>query len=239
MAVFLTIISHVMISLGSKESILIANMLTASKVFFVLIIIVFGVFYITPSNWSGFFAFGAIGVYKASSITLLGYGGFDSITSVAEESINVKKDMTRAVFFDTLTCGILYIGVSLVITGITRIDETYRDRATAEVFHRIGATYLSTIVYIGGLVGTLTVGYYSYLVGIRVSAAMGRDGLLPQIVSEMHPKTRVPVKGACVQCIIMIVIVFCMSLEELVEIVTLSFILTFMCMNACCLSLRF
>jgi len=41
------------------------------------------------------------------------------------------------------------------------------------VFNRIGATTLSKVVYIGGLIGTLTVGYYSYLVGIRVSAAMG------------------------------------------------------------------
>jgi len=63
MAVLLTIICHSLISMGSKESIFFANILTASKVVFVLIIIFFGVFYITPSNWTGFFAFGAIGVY--------------------------------------------------------------------------------------------------------------------------------------------------------------------------------
>jgi len=125
MAVAITIISHFLISLGSQESIFFANILTTSKVIFVLIIILFGSFYITPSNWSGFFAFGPLGVYRASSITLLGYGGFDSITSVAEESVDVKKDMTKAVFFDTVTCGVLYIGVSLVVTGITRIDETF------------------------------------------------------------------------------------------------------------------
>jgi len=164
----------------------------------VIIIIVFGVFYVKLSNLSNFFAHGITGVYRASSITLLGYGGFDSITSVAEESENVKKDMMRAVFFDTLTCGVLYIGVSLIVPGISWIDESFRDVATAEVFNWVGATYLAYIVYLGGLVGTLTVGYYSYLVGIRVTAAMAKDGLLPKALSELHPWTWVPVKGAIV-----------------------------------------
>ena len=74
-------------------------------------------------------------MYAASSITILGYGGFDSITSVAEESVNVVKDMPKAVFFDTVTCGALYIGVSLVVTGMSRIDSSFQDTATAEVFH--------------------------------------------------------------------------------------------------------
>lgn len=111
--------------MGTKESISFANLLSSSKVVIVVFIIIAGLFYVKTSNWSNFFSHGITGVYRATSLTLIGYGGFDAITAIAEESENVKRDMTKAVVCDTVLCGILYMGTSIVVCGISVIDSSF------------------------------------------------------------------------------------------------------------------
>jgi len=66
---------------------------------------------------------------------------------------------------------------------------------------------------------------------------MGWDGLLPEILSEINSNSWVPVKGAIIHGILCAMISLIFTLDELVNIVSVAFLVTFASINCCCLSL--
>ncbi|MFI6867673.1 APC family permease [Nocardia sp. NPDC050406] len=173
---------------------------------------------------SGGTSFGWFGLLSAASLVFFAFVGFDVVATTAEETRNPQRDVPRGLFGSLAIVTVLYVGVSLVLTGMVSYTQLADGNATlATAFALHGATWVKNIISIGAIAGLSTVVMVMYLGQTRVLFAMARDGLLPKSLAHTGSKGT-PVRLTVivgVVCALLAGFVDFGTLEEMVNIGTL------------------
>ena len=177
------------------------------KVAAVIFVIVVGAFYVDTANWHPFIPdpivdakgathFGFDGVVTAASIIFFAYIGFDAVSTQAGEAINPTKDVPFAIIASLLICTLLYILVSLVLTGMVKYDTLDLKAPVASAFEGAGLPIAMYIVTIAATAGLTSVMLVMMLSQTRIFLGMAKDGLLPKgLFAAIHPKFKTPWKS--------------------------------------------
>ena len=184
---------------GTKESAKLNNVLVAIKLTVILLFIVLVAGRIDPANYDPFLPFGWEGVCSGAAVVFFAYLGFDAIANSAEEVIDPQRNMPRGIIGSLVIATVLYIIVTLMLTGVTRYSS-YAGVAAPVAFalNEAGIRWGSALVSAGAIAG-LTTGVLVFLGSeSRLIYSMSRDGLLPPAFSRVS-KNGVPAKAvACV-----------------------------------------
>ena len=146
--------------------------------------------FIPPSDGHGNFGFG--GIPTAAASIFFAYIGFDAVSTAAQEAKNPQKDMPIGILGSLVVCTILYILVSLVLTGLVSYKTLNVSAPVALAIDATGVGWGSILVKIGAVFGLATVMLVMLLGQSRVFYSMSKDGLLPKWASAIHPKFRTP-----------------------------------------------
>ncbi|HQY55774.1 MAG TPA: amino acid permease [Dokdonella sp.] len=178
-----------------------ANMaMVILKTALIVLVIVAGSFYVDTSNWHPFIPenvapgkYGWEGVLRGASMVFFAYIGFEAVSVAAQESHNPSRNLPIGMLASLAICTVLYIGMALVMTGLTPYTElgTAEPVVTAVASHPQLA-WLRVIVEIGALIGLASVVLVMVIGQPRIFMIMGRDGLLPPVFTRIHPKYRTP-----------------------------------------------
>ena len=152
-----------------------------------------GIFYINTDNWVPFMPNHFTGVLKGVSAIFFAYIGFDAISTTAEECSNPQRDLPRAMIYSLIICTVVYVIVTLVITGMVNYSE-FKNVADplAYVFEKINLKKIGYIVSISAVVAATSVMIVFQIGQPRIWMSMSRDGLLPKRFSKIHPKFQTP-----------------------------------------------
>ncbi len=180
--------------LGIQESKRASNVLVSIKVMVILLVIILGAFYIHPGNWVPFAPHGLGGVFKGASAVFFAYIGFDALSTTAEECKDPQRDLPRGMFMALGICTLLYVLVTLVLTGMVPFQKLGVGDPLAYVFGPDGANlpWVSAVISVTAVISLFTVLLVYQLGQPRIWMAMSRDGLLPPIFSAIHPRYRTP-----------------------------------------------
>lgn len=181
------------LSVGIRESARINNVMVAIKVIVVLLVIAVGVFHVTPANWHPFMPNGWHGVFGAAAVMFFAFIGFDSVSSAAEEVKNPKRDLPIGIIASLGVCAVLYVAVAAVVTGI--VPSAQFASITHPVSYALqvaGEKWVAGFIDLGAVLGMLTVILVMAYGQTRVIFAMSRDGLLPAMLSRVHPRFATP-----------------------------------------------
>jgi amino acid transporter len=179
--------------IGIKDSKRSANFMVGLKLVVLVIIVLIGVFYINTDNWSPFMPTGFSGVLKGVSAIFFAYIGFDAISTTAEECENPQRDLPRGMIYSLIICTLIYVVVTLVITGMvnyTEFKNVYDP--LAYVFERIDMAKIGFFVSVSAVVAATSVLLIFQLGQPRIWMSMSRDGLLPKRFGKIHPKYQTP-----------------------------------------------
>ena len=198
-AIFIIIVVSTVLIIGIQESARLNGLIVALKVAIVVLVIGLGFGFINhanyvpfvPPNTGEFGHFGWSGVMRAAGVIFFAYIGFDAVSTAAQEAKNPKRDMPIGIIGSLLICTLLYVGFAYVLSGIVNYKDM-TDTAIYEALHNIGYDWLGTGVVIGILAGYTSVILVMLLGQSRVFYSMSRDGLLPKIFSDIHPKFKTP-----------------------------------------------
>ncbi len=178
--------------IGMHESKKSANAMVVFKIIVILFVIAIGFFYVDPANWKPFMPNGFTGVLQGVSAVFYAYIGFDAISTTAEECKNPQRDLPRGMIYALVICTVLYILISLVLTGMVNYSELKVDDPLAFVFDKLGLKWIGYIISISAVVATTSVLLVFQLGQPRIWMTMSRDGLLPKRFSTIHSKYKTP-----------------------------------------------
>ena len=197
---------------GISESAGVNAVIVGIKVTIVIMIIAIGWHYISPANHTpfvlaadaahqGMFQHGWGGVLGGAGVVFFAFIGFDAVSTAAQETIDPGKNMPIGILGSLAVCTVLYILFSWVLTGIAPaldfIDPHKGMEASvayAVKTYMPGYGWLATLVDVAILAGFSSVMLVMLLGQSRVFFSMSRDGLLPRLFAEVHPKFRTPWK---------------------------------------------
>ncbi|NII55603.1 amino acid permease [Luteibacter sp. SG786] len=182
--------------------------------------------FIPPSESAGHFGWG--GVFRGATIVFMSYIGFDAVSTAAGEARNPQRDMPIGILGSLAICTVLYIVVSLVLTGIApfRLLNTAEPVATALSLHP-SLAWLEDIVVVGAICGLASV-ILVLLLGLpRVLLAMAKDGLLPRRLGHVHVRFGTPSTGTAAVGVVAAAIAALFPIGMLSELVSMGTLLAF------------
>jgi APA family basic amino acid/polyamine antiporter len=186
-----------------------------TKVAIVIMVIFIGWGFINPANHTPFIpeptvyvtpqgihhAYGGImGILGAAGVVFFAFIGFDAVSTAAQEAKNPKRDMPIGILGSLVVCTILYVLFSYVLSGVATVDDFRTAGREASVAFAItkympGYAWLSNFVTVAILAGFSSVILVMLLGQSRVFYSMSRDGLVPKVFSDVHPRFKTPYKS--------------------------------------------
>ncbi|ULT58676.1 APC family permease [Neobacillus drentensis] len=135
-------------------------------------------------------------ILAGASLLCFSFLGFDSITTLAEETIDPTKTIPKAIFIILITGALIFIGVSY-ISSMVQPDFTAftnPDAAAVEMATMVGGNLFTSFFLGATLVGTFASGLAAQASVSRVLFAMGRDSMLPKkYFGYVHPRFNTPI----------------------------------------------
>ncbi len=200
-AVFIVCVISMLLMIGIKESANVNAVVVVIKVAVVLVFIGVGVWFVKGSNYVPFIPentgtfgeYGWSGILRAAGVIFFAYIGFDAVSTAAQEAKNPQRNMPIGIIGSLLICTFLYVAFALVMTGLANYTE-FRG-AAAPVAVAIAYTpfkWLQPLIKMAIIAGFTSVILVMLLGQSRVFFSMSRDGLLPKVFSDIHPKFRTP-----------------------------------------------
>ncbi|TAE31460.1 MAG: amino acid permease [Cytophagales bacterium] len=208
------IVTYILVK-GIKEAASTNNIIVIVKVATVIFVIIAGSFYVDVANWTPFIPqsipgdgsvnpnfndgqthYGFDGIVTAAGIVFFAYIGFDAVSTQAGEAINPRKDVPFAIIASLIICTVLYILVSLVLTGMVRYDSLDLKAPVAQAFSDVGLTWAVYLITIAAIAGLTSVMLVMMLGQTRIFLGMAKDGLLPKnLFASIHPTFKTPWKS--------------------------------------------
>lgn len=207
-ALLIVILVSIVLIRGTQESAFVNNIIVALKVAVILVFIILGFGYINsanytpyiPENTGVFGSFGWSGIVRASGLIFFAFIGFDAVSTAAQEAKNPQRDMPIGILGSLVICTILYVLFSHVMTGVANYTAFKGSAAPVAVaIDNMQSPFIQTYLYPAILLAILA-GYTSVILVMlmgqsRVFFSMSKDGLLPPVFSEVHPKFKTPWKS--------------------------------------------
>ncbi|MFD0769468.1 amino acid permease [Bacillus sp. CGMCC 1.60114] len=221
-AVLIILVMTILLSRGVRESARVNNIMVFIKLAVVLLFIFAGFKYVKPDNWTPFMPFGFNGVMVGAATVFFAFIGFDAVSTAAEEVKRPQRDLPIGIIASLLICTVLYIAVSLVLTGIVPFGQLDRSDPVAFALQFIGQDGLAGVISVGAITGITTVMLVMMYGQVRVSYAMSRDGLLPKRFSRVHPKFKTPFLNTWITGIVAALISGLVDLSVLAHLVNIG-----------------
>src|SRR5580704_3553194 len=212
-AILILLMLTLLLIKGTSESATVNAIIVALKVSIVLIFIVVGWKFINPANHTpllipdnfdaahaGTYKHGLLGVLGGAGIVFFAFIGFDAVSTAAQETKNPGRDMPRGILGSLAICTVLYILFGYVLTGVGNWTEFLKAGKEASVAYAVqnhmpGYGWLATAITVAILFGFSSVILVMLLGQSRVFYSMAKDGLLPKLFADIHPKFRTPYKA--------------------------------------------
>ena len=257
-AVLITVIVTTILVVGIKESARFNATMVLIKVSIVLFIIGVGAFYMNTANWANFAPFGyggltffgytlgnvdvngkPVGMLAGAASIFFAYIGFDAVSTHSEEAKNPQRDLPIGIIASLVTCTILYILVSGVLTAMVPYDKIGVEAPVSGVFKTVGLDWAGYLISLGALTGMTSVLLVMMLSQPRVLLAMARDGLIPpSFFSAVHPKFRTPHRSTILTGVFVGVMGALLPLEILSDLVNIGTLLAIVIVCAAVLDMR-
>ena len=221
-AVFIGLAVTVLLLFGTRESARVNAVLVSIKIVALTLFIVLSLPVMKMENFEPFAPLGFTGISAAAASIFFAYVGFDAVSTAAEETKNPQRNLPIGLIGSLVVCTIFYLLVSAgaigsigaqpirdAVTG-AGLDpgsrEMYEvcsqvgnagalacsDEPLAHVLRELGWERVSRLIGLAAFLALPSVILMMLFGQTRIFFSMSRDGLLPEVLSRIHPKYKSP-----------------------------------------------
>jgi len=178
---------------GIRQSAIVNNVLVVSKILILLFFIVFGLGFVNFNNFNPVAPNGFLGVVEGTSLIFFAFFGFARVTILAEEIKDASRTIPRAIILSLALSTVLYALVGFVAVGL--VGSNSLSQSASPLASAISVTRNLTalfVVSLGAIIATASVLLTTILGVSRMTFAMARNGQLPTLLSQTHPRFQTP-----------------------------------------------
>lgn len=237
-AFVIVVLITVLVFVGIYETKVANNIMVLVKLVILMVIIGVGAFWVNPENWSPFAPNGMGGVMKGVAGVFFAYIGFDAISTTAEECENPQHDLPRSMILSLLITTVLYVLISLVLTGMVYYGDLAVGDPLAYVFERVGLTRFSGVIAVSAIIAMTGVLLVFQVGQPRIWMSMSRDGLLPKRFSRLHPRFRTPAFATIVAGIFVAIPSLFLNLNMVTDLTSIGTLFAFVLVSGGILLLK-
>jgi len=245
-AFLIVLVVTAILIVGVRESANVNSVIVFTKVAVVITLIVLGVPFIVPANWSPFIPpntghfgeFGWSGILTGAGKIFFAYIGFDAVSTAAQEAKNPQRDVPRGILGSLVACTILYVLFAAVLTGVVHYTELNTPAPVASLVDKIQMPFMGPAMKLGAIAGLTSVMLVMLYSQARIFWIMATDGLLPKAFSTLHPKFRTPYLSSALTGIIVAITGGVFPIGTLGDMVSIGTLFAFVLVCAGVLVLR-
>jgi APA family basic amino acid/polyamine antiporter len=221
---------------GVSESARFNALMVMVKTGIVILVILFGLPHVhfsnlhpfIPPNQGTFGKFGVTGIMAASGMIFFAYIGFEAVSVAAQEAKNPRRDLPIGILGSLAICTVLYMGMAVVLLGITDWRTLDVPNPVSFAVGKIAAMqWLVMPINIGAMVGLASVVFVGLYGQSRVFYSMARDGFLPPAFSAVHKRFKTPHRGTIITGFFAALLAAVFPLDVLADLVSIGTLLAF------------
>ena len=199
-AFLIVLVVTAILIVGVRESANVNSVIVFVKVGVVISLIILGIRFIVPANWSPFIPpntgsfghFGWSGILTGAGKIFFAYIGFDAVSTAAQEAKNPQRDLPRGILGSLVVCTLLYVLFAAVLTGIVPYTQLDGPAPVAIAVDRMQMPFMGQAMKLGAIAGLTSVMLVMLYSQARIFWIMSSDGLLPKAFSKLHARFRTP-----------------------------------------------
>ena len=228
----------VVLVVGVKESARLNSGMVVLKLLLVLAFVGVGAFYVMPANWHPFAPNGFTGIMTGASVVFFAYIGFDAVSTTAEEAKNPQRDMPIGIIGSLVICTILYVAVTVVLTGMVPSAKLGVDDPLAVALQTAGLQKLAGVFSFGTVIAMTAVLLVFQLGQPRILMSMSRDGLFFKAFGSVHPKYGTPYFGTIFTGVFVAIPAMFFDLNSIIDFTNIGTLFAFILVSAGVIALR-
>ncbi len=222
------------------------NIITMAKIVILSVFIFFGVKQvlsmpeITAENFTPLFPLGFSGVLAVMGLTFIAFEGYDLIATVSEEVKEPRRTIPKAIMLSLSITIVIYLLVVFTSIGAVPSAEglptwqllgKYQEMGIIRAAQGFMPKFGVILILGGGLFATLSALNATIMASSRVAFSMGRDWMLPNLLSRVHSVRRTPVLAISISGLLFMVVAITLPLEIIGISSSLLFLMTFALVN--------
>ncbi|XP_050420520.1 cationic amino acid transporter 2-like [Adelges cooleyi] len=251
--VFILLVTGV-VAWGVRESTAINNIFTTLNFLTIVSVVVTGWFYVDIYNWNipksaipagvnggegGFLPFGWSGMIAGAAKCLYGFIGFDTITTIGDETKNPKRTIPLAIVISLACITTVYCAVAVVMTMMWPYYDQDPFAPLPAIYEHLGVPYIQYMVTVGAISALATTLIGAIFPLPRILYAMASDGLLFKVLSTVNSYTKTPLVSTMLCGTVSGLMSSIFNLDQLIAMASIGTFQAYTVVCICVLLLRY
>ncbi len=219
-AMIIALLVTVLLVVGTKESAFVNACLVVVKIIALTAFVVLALPVMNGAKFEPFAPLGIGGISAAAASIFFAYVGFDAVSTAAEETKNPQRNMPIGLIGSLAICTVFYLLVAAGVIGtvgaqpminadgtgiapgsaeMTAACKAIGDQAVvcskealAWTLREIGWPQIGNLIGLAAILALPSVVLMMMFGQTRIFFVMSRDGLLPEVLSSVHPRFKTP-----------------------------------------------
>lgn len=247
-AVIIVGVVAAMLALGTRESATVNAVLVVVKIAALALFVAIALPHFDSARFEplmpyGFFGHEVDGVQRgvmaAAAIIFFAFYGFDAVSTAAEETKRPARDLPIGIIGSLVICTLIYVAVAMTAVGATHFTNFANSpEPLSLVLRTVGSGQAAAFVAAAAVIALPTV-ILAFLYGqSRIFFVMARDGLLPQALATVSPRTGTPVRITFLTAVVVAALAAFVPLGEIAALANAGTLVAFIAVSVCMLVLR-
>ncbi|WP_374572070.1 amino acid permease [Phenylobacterium sp.] len=247
-AVLIVAVVAGLLMLGTRESATLNAVLVVVKIVALALFVAVALPHFDPARFEPFMPYGFAGhadggaqrgVMAAAAIIFFAFYGFDAVSTAAEEAKKPARDLPIGIIGSLVVCTLIYVGVAATAVGALSFTEFANSpEPLALILRSVGSGWAAALVAAAAVIALPTV-ILAFLYGqSRIFFVMARDGLFPQALAKVSPRTGTPVRITALTATIVAALAAFIPLDEIAALANAGTLVAFIAVAVCMLVLR-
>jgi amino acid transporter/nucleotide-binding universal stress UspA family protein len=226
-----------------------SSLLTLGQTATLVFIGIFGlvVFLLDPTRLANFKPFlprGWSGVFVCMGVEYIAFEGYEVIAEAGDEALQPRRNLPKAILYSVLIVTVTYVLVAFgLIAGVRGVEGpawewlgSFGEKGFGEAMAKLMplGSYVAFLTVLFAATSALNATIFS---AARVSYALGRDRMLPGVLSKISAKRSTPHVALVASSILLVAGIF-LPITDLASAASIMFLFLFLLANVCVLRMR-